>query len=61
MLAGVLAEQVPSFRSYAATKLGEMGPDAVAAVPALKKVTSRDLYRIRSVANEALKKIEGKG
>jgi chromosome segregation ATPase len=57
-LADLLAHRRPEMRLWAATLLGEMGPDALSAVDALHEALSDADEEVRLAARKALRKIE---
>jgi HEAT repeat protein len=57
----MLKMKVPYFREHAAKALGAIGPDANEALPILKELAAKDAsQRVRTLATEAVKAIEGK-
>ena len=55
-----LTDKNPGIRPIAAAALGESGPDAKDAIPALTAVLKEKDETVRTVAAEAIKKIEQK-
>jgi HEAT repeat protein len=51
-------EEESYVREVAARLLGEIGPDAESAVPALEKATKDESDEVREAATEALKRIQ---
>jgi HEAT repeat protein len=54
----VLRDQTDENRWFAADVLGELGPDARSAVPALKEALDSDSYTLRESAAKALQKLQ---
>ncbi len=58
VLIALLEHESPSFRKAAAKTLGEIGPPAKAAVPALREALKDKTHYVRKAAAAALKKIQ---
>ena len=57
----MLKMKAPYFREHATKALGAIGPDAGEALPTLKELAAKDSsQRVRKLATEAVKAIEGK-
>lgn len=61
LLISALTHEMELARIEAATALGEMGPAAQTALPALRELLEYDTPPVRAAAEEAIKKIEGAG
>jgi len=57
-LVETLSDPQPDVRASAATALGQLGPDARAAVPALREALSDSRPLVRMLAEDALRRID---